>query len=103
MSASPSIRLPKGVTCFIHSRDAGKVVKHDSVDQVRECHEREHYNDYLAGIDDWDGALQAELAYERHLEDRGRDEAELDRRMEDARGVIQFEDAYAAALAGLTP
>jgi hypothetical protein len=46
-----------------------------------------------SGRADW----EAERAHERALEDRGWAEAMLQRQMEDARGVIQFEDAMEIA------
>jgi len=42
------------------------------------------------------GAIEAERANERHYEGDGYD-ADYDRRMEDSRGVIQFDDAFRAA------
>jgi len=41
-------------------------------------------------------AIEAEKANERHFEGNGYD-ADYDRRMEDSRGVIQFDDAFRAA------
>ena len=41
--------------------------------------------------------IEAEQAVERHFENRGTDEAMAERQWEDARGVVQFEDAMLEA------
>lgn len=75
--------------------------RHDTVGDVRDCFaEAAHWNEvdseanYLA-------EAAAENAWLRHAEDAGWQEALLDRAMEDARGVVQFEDAYAMAMGEL--
>lgn len=51
------------------------------------------YNDML----DARAEVQAENAWLRHAESVGWQETALERQIEQARGVISFEDAYAAA------
>ena len=96
MSASPAIRLPSGVTCFICTVVQGSPAKHPTVDEVAECHRRSY---------EWEADIAAELASEasllKHLESLGWEEAEIQRQCEDAAGVVQFEDAVAAVHAAL--
>jgi hypothetical protein len=102
MASSPSIVLPAGVTCADCSKFFGRVIKHEDAAAVRRCYDLDPFE----GVDP--AALEAEaraeraaeLAAERFWEDpygRGAEAAAFDRQMEDARGVIQWEDAYAAA------
>jgi hypothetical protein len=83
---------------------------HESIAQVRLCFARPgglpslEEEAYLAQDDaqaqsDW----EAEQAAERYLENRGFDEARAQEAWEDARGVISFEDAMAAAEAEAHP
>jgi len=82
----------------------GMAHHHDSVAQVRLCYSREdgiRSHEEIGQLEEWAaqqaGELWAESAWLRHAENAGWEDAEFDRQMEDARGVVQFEDAYAAA------
>jgi hypothetical protein len=82
-----------GVRCGNHGRTAqGEHVHHASPASVREC-----YRLTAEAIADQEAEIAAELAYERHLEDRGYWEARAQEDWEERHGVIQFEDAYRAA------
>lgn len=77
---------------------------HDSVAQVKLCYAREggiRSHEEVAILDHWAAESEAEIyaenAWLRHAESAGWEEAELDRQMEDRRGVIQFSDALAAS------
>jgi len=91
------------VSCGRCRKDSGTEVKHASSAEVRACYEapQSRFADFR-DAEDADQAraeYEAEMAAERYFENRGWEEAELDRRMEDAAGVVQFSDAYAAAVA----
>ena len=75
----------KGVRCGNHGKDR---VYHRDASEVKDCY---------AGRFDDDGAYEAEMAYERHLENAGWAEAQAQRDWEDRNGVIQFGDAMRAA------
>jgi hypothetical protein len=82
-----------GVRCGNHGRTApSEHVHHANPASVRECYR-------LAAQMEADQAAEiaAELAYERHLEDRGYWDARAQEDWEERHGVIQFEDAYRAA------
>jgi hypothetical protein len=66
---------------------------HDSVDAVKDCH---YWNtmDEDTAIAEALAEQRAENSYVQHMENVGWAEAALDRRMEDARGVVQFSDAW---------
>lgn len=82
-----------GVRCGNHGRTApGEHVHHANPASVREC-----YRLTAEMIADQEAEIRAELAYERHLEDRGYDEARAQEDWENRNGVIQFEDAYRMA------
>jgi hypothetical protein len=70
--------------------------QHDTVTQAREC-EQEAAENYWGHLDAM-AELEAERRNERWFEDRGADEAYLERQWETARGVVQFEDAMAEAM-----
>src|SRR3982751_1911675 len=59
--------------------------RHSNVAAVKDCYAGPDYND---------GAAAAEQAYERHLEDRGYDEARFQDEMEARNGVISFSQAW---------
>lgn len=90
------------VSCGRCRKESGTEVKHNSVAEVRACYEapQSRYADFLDGeaAAEARAEYEAEMRYERHLEDRGADEAYAERQWEDARGVVQFEDAFAAAV-----
>lgn len=80
---------------------------HDTVAQVRLCYARKdefglRSHEELALQEQWDeqqlAEITAELAAERYLEDRGWEDAFAQREYEDRMGVVQFEDAYRAAM-----
>jgi hypothetical protein len=66
--------------------------RHATADTVRDCYAITRAEQAEAAAE-----AAAENAYERYLENRGYDEAAAERAWEDARGVVQFEDAYRAA------
>lgn len=82
-----------GVRCGNHGRTApGEHIRHANTVSVRECYR------LTAQMEaDQAAEIAAELAYERHLEDRGYWEARAQEDWEERHGVIQFEDAYRAA------
>jgi hypothetical protein len=63
----------------------GEGVYHESLAVVRDC---------FAGRFDDDGYLEAEMAYERRLEDRGYWEAQAQDAYEARNGVIGFREAW---------
>lgn len=68
--------------------------RHPNVDTVKACHA---FRDEFAAQQE--AELAAERAIERHFEDRGYWEAIAERDWEDRNGVIQFDVAFAAAMA----
>ena len=82
-----------GVRCGNHGRTSpGEHVHHANPASVREC-----YRQTAQMEADQAAEIAAELAYERHLEDRGYWEARAQEDWEERYGVVQFEDAYRAA------
>lgn len=81
------VHLEAGVLCGAHWRGAG--IYHESAAAVRQCY---------AVRDEMRAQQEAELAveraYERHLEDRGYDEARGQEDWEARHGVIPFDQAY---------
>lgn len=73
-------------------------VRHINAQAVRTCYiaEREQREEA-------DACYNAEMAYERHLEDRGYDEARAHDAHEARMGVIPFDVAYAQALREFDP
>ncbi len=72
---------------------------HETAAQVALC-SRQHYAAQAeAAQDDSDAEIAVELAYERHLEDAGADEARLQDEMERRQGVIPFDEALRQAQA----
>jgi hypothetical protein len=82
-----------GTRCGNHGRTApGEHTYHANPASVRECYR------LTAQMEaDQAAEMTAELAYERHLEDRGYWDARAQEDWEERHGVIQFEDAYRAA------
>ena len=82
-----------GVRCGNHGRTApGEHVRHANPASVRAC-----YRATAEMIADQEAEIAAELAYERHLEDRGYWEARAQEDWENRNGVIQFDEAYRMA------
>lgn len=79
-----------GVRCGNHGR--GVRIYHANSVSVREC-----YSLMVEALAYQEAEARAELAYERHLEDRGYWEGRAQEDWEERHGVIQFEDAYRAA------
>ena len=79
---------------------------HESVAQVRLCFARKEEGLYSleeeALLEQWEDEAraerEAEMAVERYFEDRGWEDAFTQREHEDRMGVVQFEDAYRAAM-----
>jgi hypothetical protein len=65
---------------------------HATAADIRACYARDRELLQRA-----DSEFDADTAYTRYLEDRGHDEAVAERAWEDARGVVQFDDAYRQA------
>lgn len=80
-----------GPRCRNHGHD---LVRHANAASIRECYRLTRQMQA-----DMDAEIAAELAYERHLEDRGYWDARAQEDYEARMGVVQFEDAYAAAMA----
>jgi hypothetical protein len=68
---------------------------HDTISQVRACAQAYYERQQIEADrrDDMAAERAAELAYERHLEDRGYYEARLQEEMERRQGVIPFDEA----------
>jgi hypothetical protein len=77
--------LATGIRCGAHGRVK---VYHDSTETVRYC-----YAKMRSDIAEQEAEAAAELAYERHLEDRGYDEARAQDEYEQRNGVIPFDVA----------
>ena len=85
---------------------ADEVHHHASVAQVRLCFARKDDGLYSfeeeALLEQWEDEAraehEAEMAVERYFENRGWQEALAQREYEDRMGVVQFEDAYRAAM-----
>jgi len=65
---------------------------HRSVDEVRNCHAEAAY--WAQAEASYNPDEDGSDAYVRHLENAGYDEAYAERQWEDARGVVQFSDAW---------
>lgn len=61
------------------------------------CFSAEEYEDFRYDQAIHEAEIAAENAWLHHAENANWEEYELERYMEDSRGVIQFEDAMAAA------
>lgn len=84
------LNLKAGILCGNHGD--GAEVYHRTVDLVRTCfHIAQEQDEQVLG--DW----RAERAAERHLEDRGYDEARAQDDYEARHGVIGFAEAYRMA------
>lgn len=81
----------------IRCRAMDEVHSHETVSEVRDCYDWKYYVESGAAEADARAECAAEMANERWFEDRGWAEALAEREWEDARGVIQFEDAMALA------
>lgn len=85
----------------VHDKDVSREHYHWSVDEVRECYsapkgilsiqeEVMAYEDEQAARAEW----EAEMAYERHLEDAGWAEAAHEQDREAAMGILSFADQW---------
>ena len=87
----------------VHDKDVSREHYHWSVAEVRECYAAPKgilsIQEEVMAYED-DGVYEAEMAYERHLEDAGWAEAAHERDREAAMGILSFEDAWDLASPG---
>lgn len=81
------VHLKAGVRCGSHGRD--NRVYHESAEAVRRCYAVRNEMEAEQAAE-----LAAEQAYERHLEDRGYDDARAQEVYEQRNGVVPFDQAY---------
>lgn len=84
------IETTTGIRCGSHGRF--EKVRHANVDSVRECFRIHRSQDLQQQAE-----IAAEQAYERQLEDAGREESLFQDEMEARLGVIDFGTAYRMA------
>jgi hypothetical protein len=89
----------------VYGKTVTSIITHPTAADVRKCYENKYaWEAYLeSGEAEAEAAAEAwaEGAWLRHAENAGWQETELTRQVEDSRGVVQFDEAYATALAAL--